>query len=72
MNKNRKVISTRLTPETIKKLDCLVDHMNINTNFWGQNKFTKDLGYCCKKVTRSDVLTILIEKAFNDIQNSMK
>ncbi len=69
---NRKVVSTRLTPDMIEKLDCLVNHFNINTDFWGSNKFTRKLGYFQKKVTRSDVLTILINKCFDEIQNSLK
>jgi hypothetical protein len=71
-HQNRKVVSTRMTPGTIEKLDCLVNHYNIDTTFWGQNRHTTKLGYWNKKVTRSDVLEILVDNAFKEIQKSIK
>ncbi|MBI9010003.1 MAG: hypothetical protein JEZ05_08220 [Tenericutes bacterium] len=71
-NQNRKVVSTRMKPAVIEKLDCLVDQFNIDTpmfrfqNILG-NKHTVELGYGNKIVTRSDVLEILINKAYNKI-----
>jgi hypothetical protein len=69
MANNRKVISTRMKPEVIEKLDCLVNQFNLDTTFWGSNKHTTSLGYCLKKVTKSDALEILINKAFDEMQN---
>lgn len=72
MSRNRKVVSTRMSPTIIEMLDCIVNHYNIDTTFWGSNRHTVSLGYHQKKVTRSDVVEILIKKAYKDIQNSLK
>ena len=58
-----------MKPEIIEKLDCIVDQYNIDTDFFGRNKHTIKLGYSHKQVTRSDVLTILIKKAFEELPN---
>ena len=72
MSYNRKVVSTRMKPAVLEKLDCLVNHYNIDTSWWGDNKHTAALGYWRKRVTRSDVIEILITKAFDNIQNTLK
>lgn len=64
---NRIIVSTRIKPEIIEKLDCIVDHLNIDTSFWGSNKYTRELGYWRKRVSRADVIELLIKKAFDDI-----
>ena len=66
----RQLISVRMKPEVIKKLDCVVDQLNIDTSFWGQNKHTRQLGYWRKKVSRADVLEIIVKKAFDEIQET--
>lgn len=67
MNEIRKVVSIRMKPSILEKLDCIVDHFNIDTGMWGVNHRTRELGYDAKKVSRADVIEILIKEKFNKI-----
>jgi len=65
----RKIISTGMKPGIIKKLDNIVDQLNDDTSSWGSNKHTQSIGYYKKKVTRADVLEILINHAYKETQD---
>lgn len=66
-NEKRKVVSLRITPSIIEKLDNIVRELQ-KDNTWWSNTYTNKLGYWSKrKVSRADVLEILVLKEHEQI-----